>query len=669
VEGLKKSVEARQRCFGKDVHANLPFYYSTNKVSKQKDAEPSKCYGKINGRHASSHCVSANNKGRRRRDGSSEQSSNSDSGGSSDDEYKREDVVNYPKREFGKRSSVSPNSSKENESNGDEPFKGGSHSGMNDGSGRHHRHRRISSSGERSKGRKKGYMKPDKYEGTTCFETFLMQFVNCAEYNKWSESEKLAYLRWSLKGLAAQMLWGARDLTYKQLVFRLRSRFGSEHMEEHYRADLQCRWRKSTESLRELAQDIRRLMMLSYPGDQSPISENLAKEHFIVALEDPELELKIREREPRTLDSALRVAQRFEVFRSAIRQCKQRMSRQVTEDTWVDSSSDVVAEVDQSASKTNVQQHRQTGSKPYGCGTSTKAIHKKQRKQRYEDARATHEVRPDDWKEQMLNKMKSLEQAQQAAEANTKKIAAENVALNKEVEKLRHIEHLCAVPAPPSQQPSNSNQPHQYDRPPTCYKCGTQGHMARECPQLRTQSNAGVVCVNHGSCWDQSGKYIPCHHDYYLRATLACRTVDCLLDTGSEVCLVPDSLVHSNCIKSTGRTLKAANGTSIPILGEMRLPLSIGNFSTTIVALVSPRVIEPMLGIDFLVKNQVVWDFAKSTVTIHGISHVLRSRENKLHYIGVDMWLCRGTLLCQQDQRLFFRLKCSLVKYRMFWWL
>ena len=234
-------------------------------------------------------------------------------------------------------------------------------------------------------------------------------------------------------------------------------------------------------------------------------------------------------------------------------------------------------------------------------------------------------MRPDDWKEEMLNKMKSLEQAQQAAEANTKKIAAENVALNKEVEKLRHSEHLCAVPAPPSQQSSNNNQPRQYGRPPTCYKCGVQGHMARECPQCRTQSSAGVVCVNHGSCWDQSGKFVPCDHDYYLRATLACRTVDCLLDTvGSEVCLVPDSLVHSNCIKRTRRTLKAANGTPIPILGEVRLSLSIGNFTTTIVALVSQHVIEPMLGIDFLVKNQVVWDFAKSTVTIHGISHVLR---------------------------------------------
>ena len=64
----------------------------------------------------------------------------------------------------------------------------------------------------------------------------------------------------------------------------------------------------------------------------------------------------------------------------------------------------------------------------------------------------------------------------------------------------------------------------------------------------------------------------------------------------------------------------------------MKLRLSIGGFSTCIEALVSPHVAEPMLGIDFLVKNQVVWDFARSTITINGVSHVLRSRVNKLRW-------------------------------------
>jgi len=82
-------------------------------------------------------------------------------------------------------------------------------------------------------------------------------------------------------------------------------------------------------------------------------------------------------------------------------------------------------------------------------------------------------------------------------------------------------------------------------------------------------------------------------------------------------------------VKKTKRLLKAANGTPIPIVIEVKLPLAIGDFSTTVVAMVSQHVKEPMLGIDFLVKNQVVWDFAESTVMIHGVSHLLRSKQCK----------------------------------------
>jgi len=147
--------------------------------------------------------------------------------------------------------------------------------------------------------------------------------------------------------------------------------------------------------------------------------------------------------------------------------------------------------------------------------------------------------------------------------------------------------------------------------------------MSRECTQPRTQLNAGVVCQDTSMSLD---------HDFFLRVTLARRTVDCLLDTGSEVCLIPDSLVPSDKVKKTKRSLRAANGTPIPILGEAKLSLSIGNFNTVITALVLEHVSEPMLGIDFLVKNHVIWDFAESTVFIHGVPHLLSSRENKQHW-------------------------------------
>jgi len=133
-----------------------------------------------------------------------------------------------------------------------------------------------------------GWMKPEKFDGTSCFETFLVQFNNCAQFNRWDDVDKLHYLCWSLTGPAAQMLWGTEEMSFCQLIARLRSRFGSLEMEEKYQAELQCRKRSAGESLRELAQDIRRLMILAYSDDRSPMSERLAKEHFIAAINDPE---------------------------------------------------------------------------------------------------------------------------------------------------------------------------------------------------------------------------------------------------------------------------------------------------------------------------------------------------------------------------------------------
>ena len=73
-------------------------------------------------------------------------------------------------------------------------------------------------------------------------------------------------------------------------------------------------------------------MMQAYPGDRSATAERMAKEHFICPSDDPELELSVRKKEPQTLDSALKSAQRFEVFRSAISQrsgARQRFNRHV----------------------------------------------------------------------------------------------------------------------------------------------------------------------------------------------------------------------------------------------------------------------------------------------------------------------------------------------------
>jgi len=84
------------------------------------------------------------------------------------------------------------------------------------------------------------------------------------------------------------------------------------------------------------------------------------------------------------------------------------------------------------------------------------------------------------------------------------------------------------------------------------------------------------------------------------------------------VTLVPVSLVGGVPIRKTNQVLTAANGSDIPLLGELNIMLKVGVRETSSLALVSEHVQEVMLGIDWLEKNGVVWDFAKGKVTIDG---------------------------------------------------
>jgi len=91
-----------------------------------------------------------------------------------------------------------------------------------------------------------------------------------------------------------------------------------------------------------------------------------------------------------------------------------------------------------------------------------------------------------------------------------------------------------------------------------------------------------------------------------------------LLDTGSEASLLPASIVDPASIIRTTQTLKAANGTIIPVLGKVTMKMKIGEIETRVSGLVSEHIIEVMLGIDWLTTNGVVWDFDGSRISVGG---------------------------------------------------
>ena len=197
----------------------------------------------------------------------------------------------------------------------------------------------------------KHMLKPPKYDGTGSFETFFAQFQNCASYNKWTKKEQLVYLRSSLEKDAGQVLWdysAETTASLTKMIKVLKERFGEANQSDKYRLELKSRRRQPNEPLRNLHSDIRRLTALALPELDHKARETMACDYFIDALNDPNLALKVRERFPKDLDAALRVALQLEVWSKDVDQSylestrKERRTREIANPEKKDEQTDML---------------------------------------------------------------------------------------------------------------------------------------------------------------------------------------------------------------------------------------------------------------------------------------------------------------------------------------
>jgi len=493
---------------------------------------------------------------------------------------------------------------------------------------RHFRHRhhgnRMQSHQRRQSRNKHNWMKPEKFNGHGSFETFLIHFENCASYNRWSDTDKLAHLRWSLTGAAAQLLWGAEHCTYNELLELLRSRFSGRGMEEKFQSELRFRRRNKGESLRELAQDIRRLMTLAYPGEKSTLSEHIARDAFLSALADSEFELKIREREPTSLDDAVKIAQRFEMFKHAAdsSSARHRFNRHVRQSSVSDQhSSDLevrVAALEDRSPILPTREHR--AQKSNGRESLADSLDSSRSGSLQEGHNAT-------------GRLSASEDQKQFAEEQVKKLISENEMLHKELDRLRYLDALrYSAPRQPTTPVIPATLP-ESRQGRSCFTCGRTGHFSRYCPQK----------PRYGRCFQRERREVidqrPARANRltrrqqrtvsgatYLPISIRGRSYDCLLDTGSDVTVIPASIAEGLQMKESSRVLTAANGTEIAVLGEVTLPFVLRNYKSTMTGLVTEHVSEIMLGIDWLVENQATWEFDKSRIKLGGAYHNLRRR-------------------------------------------
>jgi hypothetical protein len=161
------------------------------------------------------------------------------------------------------------------------------------------------------------YRKPATYDGKTDWQDYSVQFEIVAELNQWDEKTKAMELATNLRGVAQGVLSDLRPeyrMSYRHLVHALQSRFEPTNQSELYRAQIKNRIRKKGEALTELSQDVKRLVRLAYPEAPSAVREHLARDCFIDALNDSELEWAVFQGKASTVEDAVRIGLEYEAF-------------------------------------------------------------------------------------------------------------------------------------------------------------------------------------------------------------------------------------------------------------------------------------------------------------------------------------------------------------------
>jgi len=431
---------------------------------------------------------------------------------------------------------------------------------------------------------------PEKFNGSTSVDSFFAQYDSCAKYNGWGERDKVAYLRWSLTGPAAQLLWDggfSDNLTYDELSQKVRQRFGSAGQEERYQGELRARKRKRGEQLQVLYHDIRRLMSLAYPGEISRFSELIAKDAFLSALDDNHLELRCREHEPKDLDTALRIAMRLEQNEKAVNtpHANPHINRQahIREDTVPDSR-----------------------------------LTDLERKLRSEYI--TRQQQRDELARQLSDLKREVDEINKVGNQS----------------RLEEAGPQCGYPPQRPIPPASQYRPHTI----TCFRCGQAGHVMRYCisrgvqnitDQSENSNNQATVHSNPAvdkHARNQSLSSTSNSERVYLRVGINYAEHECLLDSGSAFTVFPAQLIPAYLLHPTSQRLSTVNGATLELTGEVDMLCDFGGNVHEVHGVVSPEINEVILGQDFLAKQQAQWDFKQSTLKLLGQTFPLHAAEN-----------------------------------------
>ncbi|KAK2873595.1 hypothetical protein Q8A73_024422 [Channa argus] len=158
-------------------------------------------------------------------------------------------------------------------------------------------------------------VKPPRYSGPTPLEPYLAQVELAALHGGWSGEETATHLALALEGPVLQVLadllpedrWELQAITAA-----LQRRFGQRTSVEQSREQLAGRYRHDGESLGAFAADVQLYTQRGYPTFPVAAREELSLHSFLRGLAPERLRQHVRLSTPRSLEEALREAERAE---------------------------------------------------------------------------------------------------------------------------------------------------------------------------------------------------------------------------------------------------------------------------------------------------------------------------------------------------------------------
>ena len=162
-----------------------------------------------------------------------------------------------------------------------------------------------------------GGRKVIEYDGKVSWDAYQAQYEVIAFRQRWTGTEKAFHLVSALKGQALEVLEHlapAQLQCYDSVAGALRRRFGRRRQPEVFRARLKTRRRGKDEPLPMLAQDVESLVRGAYPMASEDTVDMLAKDSFVDALQDRQLQIHVKQAAPNNVQEALARAAEFEAF-------------------------------------------------------------------------------------------------------------------------------------------------------------------------------------------------------------------------------------------------------------------------------------------------------------------------------------------------------------------